>query len=276
MNNLSKGIDQQSFDNIRKHIHKKYGINLSLAKKNLVENRLFKRLRHYDFASYKDYHDFIFSQKGRGELDLLSDYLSTNKTYFYREHAHFEFFNSYLEKFDRRKSLSIWSTASSTGDEAYTLSILLNEFNERNSLQKINFSILGTDISGHALNSAKEAIYKKSHLESLPGSLLTKYFKKIPRENGMTHYELIDEARSYVHFKKLNLINEIPTVIQKFDLIFCRNVLIYFDNETKTKVINHLIKALKPAGYLVLGHCEGFICKSMEVKQVQPAVFQKL
>lgn len=276
MNNLTKGIDKRSFDRIRKHVHQRYGINLSLAKKNLVENRLFKRLRNYNFESYSEYNDYIFSPQGRRELALLSDYLSTNKTYFYREHAHFEFFNSYLKKLDHRKSLSIWSAASSTGDEAYTLSILLNEFNERTLSQKINFSILGTDISANVINNAKEAVYKKSHVESLPGPLLAKYFKKIPLDNGTVDYNLIDKARNRVHFKKLNLIHEIPSVVQKFDIIFCRNVLIYFNNENKTKVNNQLINSLKPGGFLILGHCEGFVCQSTKVKQVQPAVFQKM
>ena len=276
VNNLTKGIDRQSFNNIRKHVNQKYGINLSLSKKNLVENRLFKRLRHYNFESYSEYHDFIFSQKGRNELALLSDYLSTNKTYFYREHAHFEFFNAFMERFDRHKTLSIWSAASSTGDEAYTLSILLNEFNDRNPHQRIRYSILGTDISSSVLQIANEGVYKKSHLESLPQALFSKYFKKMTSENGSESYRLIDRVRHYVQFKKLNLINDIPSVIQKFDIIFCRNVLIYFDDENKTKVNKQLINSLKPGGYLVLGHCEGFICKSDKVKQVQPAVFQKL
>lgn len=276
MSNLAKGIDRYSFDNIRKHVHQRYGINLSLAKKNLVENRLFKRLRHYNLDSYSEYHDYIFSDKGSRELALLSDYLSTNKTYFYREHAHFQFFNSYLEKFDSTKSLSIWSAASSTGDEAYTLSILLNEFNEKRLSQKINFSILGTDISTSVINCANKAVYKKSHIEHLPGPLLAKYFEKIPLDNGTINYKVIDKARNQVHFRKLNLIRDIPSVAQKFDIIFCRNVLIYFDNENKTKVNNQLINSLKPGGFLILGHCEGFVCKSTEVKQVQPAVFQKL
>lgn len=276
MNNLTKSIDQRSFDNIRKHVHQRYGINLSLAKKNLVENRLFKRLRHFNFDSYSEYHDYIFSSQGRQELALLSDYLSTNKTYFYRESAHFDFFKNYLKEFDTRKNLSVWCAASSTGDEAYTLSILLNEHNERNLTQKINYSILGTDISSSVIEIAKNAVFKKSHLEELPNPLLTKYFTKVPLDKGMLNYRLIDRARQFVQFKKLNLISEIPTVIQKFDIIFCRNVLIYFDNENKTKVSNQLINSLKPGGYLILAHCEGFVCKSTKVEQVQPAVFRKL
>lgn len=276
MINLTKSIDRRSFDNIRKHVHQRYGINLSLAKKNLVENRLFKRLRHFNFDNYSEYHDYIFSPQGRQELALLSDYLSTNKTYFYREPSHFEFFKSFLEEFDARRSLSVWSAASSTGDEAYTLSILLHERNERNFTQKINYSILGTDISSSVIESAKDAVFKKSHLDELPNPLLTKYFTKIPLDKGMTNYRLIERARQFVQFRKLNLISEIPTLIQKFDIIFCRNVLIYFDDENKTKVSNQLINTLKPGGYLILGHCEGFVCKSTNVEQVQPAVFRKL
>ena len=269
-------IDQKTFNSIREHMLRNYGINLSLAKKNLVENRLFKRLKQYNFDSYDEYHNYIFSIRGKGELALLSDYLSTNKTYFHREPAHFNFINEYLDKVDKNKSISIWSAASSTGDEAYTLSILLNEFNEKNSTRKINYSILGTDISSRVLRIANEAVYTYSHIESLPNPLITKYFQKVIGDNNAPNYRLSDIVRKNVRFKKLNLSKEISSLTQKFDIIFCRNVLIYFDNDNKIRVCNQLINMLKPGGYLILGHCEGFICKSQDVKQMQPAVFQKL
>ncbi len=272
----AQGIDQKSFDNIRDYVRREYGINLTLAKKYLVENRLYKRLGEYNFKSYSDYHDYIFSPYGRNELALLSDYLSTNKTYFYRERAHFQFFSEYLESLSTNKNLSIWSAASSTGDEAYTISILLNEINSRIPTPNISYSILGTDISSSVIQKAIQAEYNQAHVQGLPEHLLKKYFKIQQGENRSKRYILEEKVKKNVRFKKLNLTKDLPTISEKFDIVFCRNVLIYFDNETKTKVCNQLINKLKPGGYLILGHCEGFVCKSKNMHQVQPAVFKKI
>ncbi len=271
-----QSIDLKSFNSIRDHIKREYGINLTLAKKNLVENRLAKRVRENNFNSFSDYHDYIFSPSGRSELALLSDYLSTNKTYFYREHAHFEFFAKYLENLGANKSISIWSAASSTGDEAYTISMLINEINSRIPSPNISYNILGTDISSEVLKKADAAVYSHPNIQSLPDRLVKKYFKITPDERGAKKYTLAEKVKQNVRFKKLNLTKEIPSVAQKFDIIFCRNVLIYFDNDTKTKVCQQLTNALKPGGYLILGHCEGFICRFDTMKQIQPAVFQKV
>jgi len=274
-NTIASGIDTKSFDNIRNHVKNEYGINLTLAKKHLVENRLYKRLKHYNFNTFSEYHDFLFSGSGRHELALLSDYLSTNKTYFYREHAHFQFFQKYLASLEPNRSISLWSAAASTGDEAYTLSILLNEHNEAARGSNINYTILGTDISTSVIEKAKAAVYSDSNLGSLPTHLFKKYFVQVADEFGTSRFALRDVAKKNVWFKKFNLIKDIGRMAQNFDIIFCRNVLIYFNEETKSKVCRQLIDALKPGGYLVLGHCEGFVCKSSNLRQIQPAIFQK-
>jgi len=269
-------LSSTTFNTISNHIRQKYGINLSITKHYLVENRLYRRLQHFGHASFEEYQKFIFSNEGKEELNLLCDYLSTNKTYFYREPNHFTFFNKILNQTHQPKHISIWSSACSTGDEAYTLSILFEDFKQLHPTHDLYCSILGTDISSRVLDKAKLAIYDHSHLQFLPTTYINRYFKKEEIGTSNTRYKLNNNVKKNVQFKRLNLIKDIFGMNTKFDFIFCRNVLIYFEHATKVKVCNDLIKKLNPGGYLILGHCEGMICKSPELTQVQPSIFQKL
>ena len=269
-------IDETSFRSITSHMHKKYGINLTPTKQILVENRLYKRLVYHGFDSYKQYNDYLFSIEGKDELALLGDFLSTNKTYFYREPNHFKFIRNYLEQNCDHSKLSFWSAAASTGDEAYTLSILLNEHNESGKYKKVNYSILGTDISNEVLKAAKIARFNYENVKFLPNQLIKKYFTKTTNKFNGEEYQLNFSAKQNVNFKELNLVTEMTMLPQKFDFIFCRNVLIYFDQKTKVEVCDKLIQKLNPGGFLMLGHCESLICKSPLVKQIQPAVYQRL
>jgi chemotaxis protein methyltransferase CheR len=265
-------ISQEAFEQISKHVNRTYGINLSDAKRNLVENRLFKRLRHLSMNSYAQYIKHIFEPAGKHELDLLCDFLSTNKTYFYREPAHFEFLQKLLAESAPNKNWKIWSAACSGGDEVYTLSCIFEEYGKKKPLQ---YSILGTDISGRMIEEAKEGKYEMSRIKQLPTHLVKSYFNISEVENKRKEYSVNAVIRRNVRFQQFNLIKDIPGLSLGFDIIFCRNVLIYFKEETKHQVVADLISKLNPGGYLILAHCEGMLCRNTGLRQVSPAVFLK-
>jgi chemotaxis protein methyltransferase CheR len=269
----SPKITKEAFEQISTYVNRNYGINLTDAKKNLVENRLFKRLRLLQMSSYAQYIKHIFEPSGKQELDLLCDFLSTNKTYFYREPAHFEFVQNVINTPAANRHWKVWSAASSAGDEAYTLSCLFEEASAKNGLQ---YNILGTDISSRMIDEAKEAKYVPARISHLPSYLTKTYFDKVEDERKQEWYSANFAIRKNVRFKTLNLIKDIPTLPGSFDIIFCRNVLIYFKEEMKHQVVADLIRKLNPGGYLFLAHCEGMLCRNTGLKQVSPAVFQNI
>jgi chemotaxis protein methyltransferase CheR len=266
----SPRISKEAFEQISKYVNRTYGINLSEAKRNLVENRLFKRLRFLRMKSYAQYINHIFEPAGKQELDLLCDFLSTNKTYFYREPAHFEFVQKILAEASSSKLWKVWSAACSAGDEVYTLSCIFEDIAKRKPLQ---YNILGTDISGRMIEEAKEGKYTTARINQLPSHLLKTYFDKSEDDKKQEVYSASAAIRKNVRFQQFNLIKDIPGLSQGFDIIFCRNVLIYFKEETKQQVVADLISKLNPGGYLILAHCEGMICRNTRLKQVSPAVF---
>jgi chemotaxis protein methyltransferase CheR len=268
----SPRISKEGFEQISKYVNRTYGINLSEAKQNLVENRLFKRLRLLRMSSYAQYIRHIFEPAGKEELELLCDFLSTNKTYFYREPAHFHFLQNLLKDAPVGKTWKVWSAASSGGDEAYTMSCLFEEAVKTKPLQ---YSILGTDISNRMIDEAKAANYPFNRINLLPSHLTKTYFIKTQDDRKGEFYSAIPVIRKNVRFQQFNLIKDISALNEKFDIIFCRNVLIYFKEEMKQQVVKELISKLTPGGYLMLGHCEGMLCRNTGLKQVGPAIFLK-
>jgi chemotaxis protein methyltransferase CheR len=267
----SPRITKEAFEQISTYVNRTYGINLTEAKRNLVENRLFKRLRHLRMSSYAQYIKHIFEPNGKEELELLCDFLSTNKTYFYREPAHFDFVQNLINTSAPNRHWKVWSAASSGGDEAYTLSCLFEEGSKKRELQ---YNILGTDISSRMIEEAKEGKYAHPRISQLPAYLTKTYFDKIQDDKNQEWYSANFSIRRNVRFRTFNLIKDIPTLPGTFDIIFCRNVLIYFKEEMKHQVVAELIRKLSPGGYLILAHCEGMLCRNTGLKQVSPAVFQ--
>jgi chemotaxis protein methyltransferase CheR len=266
----SPRISKEGFEQISKYVNRTYGINLSEAKQNLVENRLFKRLKFLRMSSYAQYIRHIFEPGGKQELELLCDFLSTNKTYFYREPAHFHFLQNLLKNAPAGKSWKVWSAASSAGDEAYTLGCIFEEALKSKPLQ---YSILGTDISKRMIDEAREAMYPQNRINLLPSYLTKNYFIKTEDDKKGELFSASPVIRKNVRFQQFNLIKDIPGLNEKFDIIFCRNVLIYFKEEMKQQVVKDLISKLAPGGYLMLGHCEGMLCRNTGLKQVGPAIF---
>jgi chemotaxis protein methyltransferase CheR len=270
-------MSNDEFKLLSEFIYNGYGIKLSPIKKIMLQGRLQKRLRENNFRSFKEYIDYVFSTDGlEKEVVHMIDAVSTNKTDFFREAPHFDFMKEKLlpEFLESDKShLKIWSAASSSGEELYTIAIVISEFLEgKNSF---DYSILGTDISLQILQKAALAVYSKDRVERIPTGLRNKYFLKSKNTTHPT-VRVTGELRNKTSYQRLNLMDESYAVPGDYDIIFCRNVLIYFDRPTQEKVINKLCSKLKKDGYLFLGHSESLTGLNLPLKQIRPTIFKKM
>jgi len=270
---FSKELNDQEFNKLSSFIYSNYGIKMPYAKKNMLQARLQTRLRETKMESFKEYCDYVFSNSSDSEIVHMIDVVSTNKTDFFREPAHFEFMSSVIlpELSAKNDSINIWSSACSSGEEAYTIAITMEEFKAEN--RNLNYSILGTDISSRVLQKAFDGVYSEERVAALPINLKKKYLlKSKQRENPLV--KVVKELRQKTHYQRLNLMDNIYTVQKDFDIIFCRNVLIYFDRETQENVINKLCNHLKPTGYFFLGHSESITGINVPLKQIKPTIYQ--
>ncbi|MCE2712495.1 MAG: protein-glutamate O-methyltransferase CheR [Cryomorphaceae bacterium] len=272
-------LSDKDFDRLSQFIYTYYGIKLPLNKKIMLQSRLKARLKENGIATFKEYCDFVLSGKGgENEIIHMIDVVSTNKTDFYREAIHFDFMKQVAlpEMILRHgiQHLKVWSSACSSGEEPYTLTFVLSEFREQNP--QFDFSILGTDISTRILEKARTAIYPTDRVDVVPLAEKKKYLlRSKDQENPMIR--IIPELRAKTRYARLNLIDDVYTGIPKdFDLLFCRNVLIYFDRPTQEKVINKLCTHLKTGGYFFLGHSESISAMDVPLKQIKPTIFQKI
>jgi len=271
-------MSTNEFNKLSKLINTNYGIKMPIKKKLMLESRLRKRLKATNINSFKEYVEYLFSEEGiRKELVNMIDVVSTNKTDFYREPSHFQFLSdSVLPKFseDRLgKPLKIWSSASSTGEEAYTAAMVIEEF--LNGKQSFNYAIHCTDISTQVLKQAVDGIYTEDRVEKIPFNIKRKYFLKSKDKLNPT-VRVIPRLRKKITVNRLNLIDNIYKVPHEFDVIFCRNVLIYFDKPTQEKVINKLCSRLKKGGIFFLGHSESLTGMDTPLKTIRPTIFEKI
>lgn len=266
-------ITDKEFTELVEFMHKNYGINL-INKRQLIEGRMSNVLDKMGMKSFSDYITFI--KRGNNEhIEILINRLTTNHTFFYREDNHYKFLKEVVLPEHEAKSVTrnfnVWSAACSSGEEPYTIAMAIDDyFGAKKSLW--NARILATDISQNVLNKAKEAIYQEESIKGLPPAWKTKYLKKL--ENGK--YEIIPQIKNEVQFKTFNLMEPIPTLqINKYNLIFCRNVMIYFDVNTKNDLINRLYDALVPGGYLFIGHSETVQREKSKFNYICPAIYRK-
>jgi chemotaxis protein methyltransferase CheR len=277
-NSFSKELSDTEFQKLSDFIYRNYGIKMPLSKKGMLQARLQNRLRETNLGSFKDYCDFVFSNKeGESEVVHMIDVVSTNKTDFFRESAHFDFMEStVLPEFlnsSPDETMRIWSSACSSGEEVYTIEMVISEFLA--GKKSFDYSVLGTDISTRILDRASNAIYNEERVADLSADLKKKYLLKSKnRENPSVR--IIPELRNKAKFQRLNLMDEAYSQIPKnFDIVFCRNVLIYFDRPTQEKVINKLCAHLKPGGYFFLGHSESITGIDVPLKQIKPTIFKR-
>lgn len=264
-------IKEQDFNRLVQFVESNYGINLS-KKKALIEGRLSNLLDIEGFGSFSEYTDHIVSGCHKADLDLMIGRLTTNHTFFMRESSHFEYFqNSILpEIFNKRKkpTVSIWSAGCSSGEEPYTLSMILLDY-FRGKIPRWDTRILATDISKKVLATAMEGTYPEDSLIALPTLWKQTYFK---HKNGLA--TVIPDLRSNVIFREFNLMDPIRFKI-RFDVIFCRNVMIYFDQPTKDGLIQRFCDALNPGGYLMIGHSETLNKTHSPFQYILPSVYRK-
>jgi chemotaxis protein methyltransferase CheR len=262
-------LNAKEFKWISGFLNERTGIQLKDGKQALVMGRLEKRLRRLGLNSYSDYFRALTQSGNELELRLAIDLLTTNETYFFREAQHFDFLCAQiLPKHPPSKPLRIWSAACSSGEEAYTLALVLSEY-----FPSKQWEIIGTDISSTVLKKAQDGLYHLSAAKNIPPGLLKKYCFK-----GVDEYEsflLIDPAvRKRVKFEHANLIGELPD-LGMFDIIFLRNVMIYFEQETKQRVIDRLQRYLVPGGHFFISHTESLNGFKTPFKMIKPSIYQK-
>ncbi len=263
------------FSRLSTFIYNHCGIKLPPSKKTMLEGRLHKRLRALQMNSYKAYCDYVFSAEGqRHELFHMIDVVTTNKTDFFREAVHFEYLsNNVLPNARRDQLFKVWSAACSTGEEPYTLAMVLNEYTEKDP--GFQYSIHATDISIRALDAATTAVYATEKVAPIPTILKQKYLLKSKDANQKT-VRIVPELRNKVRFERLNFIDGDFSGISVVHVIFCRNVLIYFDRSTQEKVLRRLCSKLELGGILCLGHSESIANMNLPLLQIQPTIFKKI
>jgi chemotaxis protein methyltransferase CheR len=246
-------LSDTTFKNIRDYIYEKSGIYISDTKKYLIENRLSRILQEKNINSFEEYFKLVSFNNNGNELTRLFDAVTTNETYFFREsHQLTTLVDEVLPRIRNNKNgtnqLKVWSAACSTGEEPYTISMMLME----KRLPPGSFEIHASDISEGVLASAKRAIYNSYSVRNIPDAYMKKYFAPVGKD-----FNLNENVKDTVHFRKLNLIEDRnSTLIKGIDVIFCRNVLIYFDTRAKQKVVSNLYDSLNPGGYLIIGSSE--------------------
>ncbi len=261
------------FEKIRQMIYRLCGINLGPGKEGLVKSRLTKRLRKLNLGSFEEYLAYVENDRSGQELTAMIDLLTTNKTSFFRESEHFEFLRAKILPIalSSGQPIRIWNAGCSSGEEPYTVAIVLRESEPNLDLKDIR--ILATDISTQILFKAKKGEYDRETLKGIPETLIRKYFSLVPKTNGQV-CQVKDSLKSLIRFAQLNLMQSWPMKGQ-FDVIFCRNVMIYFDKSTQRQLVSRFHEFLKPGGHLFVGHSESLTNTSSDFRYVQPAVYRK-
>lgn len=269
---FNKKMTDKQYKTLTQLVYQHGGIHLGDNKKELVHARLNKILRKRNIADFDEYISILRDDLSGDELVTLLDAISTNVTHFFREKPHFDFFVDTFKKEKPNENLRIWSAGCSSGEEPYSIAITLMEHfpNPRGG----NHFILATDLSTKVLNQAVSAVYPMKVINNIDRSLLRKYFLK-----GKNHYEgkvkVRKEIVKMVTFQRLNLIEPFK-FDEKFDVIFCRNVMIYFDTQTRQNITDKYYDALKDGGYLIIGHSESMNAFKHRFKYVQPTIYRKL
>lgn len=268
-------ISSKEFEYLRELIYREAGINLTDAKKCLVQTRIGKLMRRQGINGYEELFRLLENDKSGDYLVEVLDSISTNHTFFFREDSHFRFLTDeivpQLVPKDRPFQLRIWSAGCSSGEEPYSLAITLAEAFK--AYPNADFRILATDLSTKVLNEAQKGVYPAETAESIPAPIKKKYFMR--GKNSNSHLIRVkEEVRSKVRFMRHNLLYvlEVPDV---YDIVFCRNVMIYFDYETKTKVVENIYKKIRSGGFFVTGHSESLSVIKHPFSSIKPTIYRK-
>ncbi len=269
-------MEDRVFNKFREIVYEKCGISLGDNKKNLVSARLGKRMRYLGMEDYKQYLEYLTKEENDDEIVSFLDAISTNVTHFYREESHFEFLGETLKNWfeSGQRRFRLWSAACSSGEEPYTMAFTADQ---AVGLDKTDTKILATDISTRVLQKAIDAKYAEPLVSKVPENIRRKYFIKIGEKNkaGEYLYQVQPFIKEAVVIRRFNL-SEFPYSLQgPLDMIFCRNVMIYFDKSLREKMVKEFTRILKPGGFLIVGHTESLIGISGELKTYRTSVYRK-
>jgi chemotaxis protein methyltransferase CheR len=278
-------LTDAEYQTIANFVHKESGINLLDGKKELVRARLSKRINQLNFKDFKTYFKYVMGDTTGDELVFLLDALATNLTSFWREPQHFEFMaKEFLPDLEKRRKrpggggprLRIWSAACSSGEEPYTIAMVVLEKSPYFG-NGGDFRILATDLSTKVLNIAKKGQYGPESVKNIPPQTLRAFLSKVPHEQmrGGDMWRVNESVRRLISFRRFNLMDPLP-IKHPMDLIFCRNVMIYFDRETISQLIAKFHKILDMGGYLFIGHSESLSGLKHSFKYVAPCVYRKV
>ncbi len=271
---MQKTITDAEFKKLASYIKDNYGINLKEEKKTLVTGRLHNVLVQNKLESFSEYFDYILGDSSGEAAATLVNKITTNHTFFMREADHFYYFRDqvlpFLKKTVKDKDLRIWSAGCSTGEEPYTLAMMIDEFFGKEKVWW-DTKVLATDISGHVLDTARRGVYSNERIATLPSHWKQGYFKKLDDEKSV----VAEKIKNEVIYRKFNLMEQRFPFKRKFHVIFCRNVMIYFDIPTKNNLINKFYDAMEPGGHLFVGHSESLNREETDFKYIMPAVYRK-
>ena len=270
-----KKIGDKEFSKLSLFIEKEVGIKLPPVKRSLLESRLQKRLKLHNMKDFSEYVNFVFhSESGAVEVIEMIDAITTNKTDFMRESAHFEYMVNFAlpELVSSRAEINLWSAACSSGQEPYNMAMFMEEFIDRN--RSVPYSVTATDISKSSLEKARKAIYLKRDIEIVSEKFKKKYFlrSKDPSKNEV---RIKSSIRNKVQFRPINLMKDEYGLNKKFDIVFCRNVLIYFNKENQANVIRRILNHMTDGAYLFLGHSESLAGMRENLVSVGASIYRK-
>lgn len=270
-------ITDKEFKQIRELVYNYFGINLTEQKRALVVGRLNKVLREQGFDSFQKYYDYVVNDDSGKSLSMLVDRISTNHTFFNRENDHFDHLSQIVlpqliqsRKAANTKKIRIWVAGCSSGEESYMIAMLLKE-QLGTEIKQWDTAILATDISISALEKAVAGVYTTENVSHMPPTLKNKYFTKLPGNE----FKVVDELKKMITHRKMNLMREVFPFKGMFDIILCRNVMIYFDRPTRNTLVSKFHRFLIPGGYLYIGHSETLGRNNELFAYVKPAVYRK-
>jgi chemotaxis protein methyltransferase CheR len=274
-----ESISSRDYTRLCDLIYAEAGICLGSAKKTMLESRIKHRLKVLDLNSYSQYCDYLFERKGlKEEIVNLIDVVTTNKTDFFREPAHFNYLvdkalPELLSRNQTGRPFLVWSAGCSTGEEPYTLAIVLSEFALTHP--GFRFRILATDICTTVLSKAEMGVYSSQVVAPVPTALQRKYFMR-SREPGSDRLRVVPELRRLIEFRRLNFMDSNYGIQESADAVFCRNVIIYFDRETQARVLGKISHHLVPGGYFFVGHSEALHDMDLPLEPVAPALYRRI
>ena len=271
-------LSNADFQRLSEFIYDELGIKISASKRTMLTGRLTRRLRALKIATINEYCDFLFTIEGKQlEHIHLFDAITTNKTDFFREDNHFDLLAGKLlpqwqEGLHENRKFRIWSAGCSSGEEPYTMAMVLDDYARKSQRQSFDFDIIATDISTRVLEHARKAVYHSDRVEPVPAMFRTKYLLR-NKDTSNPLVRIVPTLRKKVRFGRVNFMDTSFNMPHKMDVVFCRNVIIYFDKKTQEQLMRKFCQNLHPGGHLFLGHSESIHGFDVPLVQIAPTVY---